>query len=618
MGGRSSIIKFVQVLIVFTLVVNAISLFAQSRKDGLIRGLIFNATQEVAVDEKLISEIDKAYRIKDYEKVVRIYQQIPPRARLSAEDLFKVADSLFQTGESEWARDLGDRVASLRRGTVLACRAQLLKVKALYLEAKEREAQRLFQGLLGTFCEEELRDEIDALRYLIFGRKDLVVDSRVLKRTAEELSRARFGLYLRQGKLKEAERAIYDYLNLSGEYLLGRSLFFRLAETYFEKGDLQTAKKFYQLIITEWDHTKEAFLSKFRLYQIAYERATVKELLPQKTIDDLLMYIAQIKSKYPEEPIAESALFLSVRIFFDRKDWERVRERAKEFLSLYPESRSKLQVLDYYCKATSAIVPLLFLRGDVGKLLNISGNEQALLEESNCGAFYYFMGSEFYRYRLWEMSAYFLLRAFGKPFPEEYHQDYYLKLASLSNEGKDYETFEELMKLVEKRWGRVLGNNTEYLSLQFKRALRRDLERASKLLSEIWKSPIHAKVKEDFAQSLFLRAIEEKKYGLASSVLRTYLPGAGIENYLILLFETFLKDPNLFESLLEEAKRRFPDNSKLVWLEAYHLERKGDLRRVPELWKRLEESEGGNLERELALQHEIMKKLVERARNLIY
>lgn len=235
MGGRSSIIKFVQVLIVFTLVVSAISLFAQSRKDGVIRGLIFNATQEVAVDEKLISEIDKAYRIKDYEKVVRIYQQFPPRARLSAEDLFKVADSLFQTGESERARDLGDRVASLRRGTVLACRAQLLKVKALYLEAKEREAQRLFQGLLGTFCEEELRDEIDALRYLIFGRKDLVVNSRVLKRTAEELSRARFGLYLRQGKLKEAERAIYDYLNLSGEYLFGRSLFLDLPRPILEK-----------------------------------------------------------------------------------------------------------------------------------------------------------------------------------------------------------------------------------------------------------------------------------------------------------------------------------------------------------------------------------------------
>lgn len=610
--------QVLQGLIIFTVLFFAVSPSAQVKREGLIRGLILNATQETAVDEKLLSELDRAYKIRDYEKVIQIYQKLPPRAKLPAEELYKIAESFFQTGHLERARDLAERVIGLRRGTSLACRAQFLKAKALFVDGKEREAQKIIQGLKGTFCEDELKEELSALGYLLFGRKDLAVEGKVLKRTFEELGRARFSLHLKQGKLKEAEKAVFDYLNLSGDYLSGRYFFFKLAEAYFNRGDLLSAKRYYQLIITEWDHTKEAFLSKFRLYQIAYERATVKDLLPQKTIEDLLMYITQIKNKYPEEPIAESALFLSIRIFFDRKDWERTRERAKEFLSLYPESQSKTQALSYYCNATSSLVPLWFLRGDTGRLLEISEQEKELLEESKCGVFYYSVGSEFYKYKLWEMSAYFLLKAYGLPLPDNYQPDYFLKLASLADERGDYATFEELIKIIEKKWGKALGNYPEFLYLQFRRAIKVDPDRANRILSELWKTPLSTALKEDSAQILFLRYIEDKKYNLAHSVLRTYLFASGTENYLILLYETFQRDPKLFETILEEAKRRFPEDPRIIWLEAYHSERKGDLSKVRELWKKLEEKEGKDFERELAQQYEVMKKLVDRARNLIF
>jgi len=46
------------------------------------------------------------------------------------------------------------------------------------------------------------------------------------------------------------------------------------------------------------------------------------------------------------------------------------------------------------------------------------------------------------------------------------------------------------------------------------------------------------------------------------------------EDYILLLTKTFSKSKKLFEIILESAKRKYPENLEIKWLEAYYLEKK--------------------------------------------
>lgn len=602
-------------LILIFLIFLFVVVYAESKRE-ILKGIIYNASKEVTVDEKLLQEIENAYKLRDYERVVSLHQKIPPLASLSAEEFLLIAESYYLTGNFDKALDLAERASSLRRGTEVSCKASLLKVKVLYLRGKEKEAQRELKALSANFCAESFAEEISALQYLLFNEKVEVSEAKLLKSLAGEINQARFYYYLKGGKLKEAESALYNFVNLGGEYVQAKSLFFKLAEAYLAKGDPRNAKRFYQLIVTEWDYTKEAFLSKFRLYQLTYERATVKELLPAKTVEDLLMYITQIKTKYPGEPIAEEASFLGIKIFFQKKDWEKTRERAKEFLANYPQSSFSPQVFDYYCQATTSLVPLKFLKGEITYLTDLAMKEEETLREAQCGTFYYLLGKEFFNYRLWRLSAYFFLQAYDLKLPENYLADYYLKLAFLAEELKEKELGESLFRYLSKRWGKTLRGFPEYLYLLTKNTLYANIEEGYKLLEEVQKSPLPSLYKEELYQQAFYTALEKKKYSLAYNILKTYFFKALPENYLVLLVETFSSEPKLFETILEEAKTKFPQNPKILWLEAYHLERKGDLQKTPELWKRLEEKEG--IEGEVARQYKTIQDLMRRAQKLVY
>jgi len=602
-------------LILIFLIFLFVVVYAESKRE-ILKGIIYNASKEVTVDEKLLQEIENAYKLRDYERVVSLHQKIPPLAPLSAEEFLLLAESYYLTGNLDKALDLAERASSLRRGTEVSCKADLLKVKVLYLRGKEKEAQRELKALSANFCAESFAEEISAIQYLLFNEKVEVSEAKLLKSLAGEINQARFYYYLKGGKLKEAESALYNFVNLGGEYAQAKSLFFKLAEAYLAKGDPRNAKRFYQLIVTEWDYTKEAFLSKFRLYQLTYERATVKELLPAKTVEDLLMYITQIKTKYPGEPIAEEASFLGIKIFFQKKDWEKTRERAKEFLANYPQSSFSPQVFDYYCQATTSLVPLKFLKGEITYLTDLAMKEEETLREAQCGTFYYLLGKEFFNYRLWRLSAYFFLQAYDLKLPENYLADYYLKLAFLADELKEKELGESLFRYLSTRWGKTLRGFPEYLYLLTKNTLNANIEEGNKLLEEVQKSSLPSFYKEELYQQAFYTAIEKKKYSLAYNILKTYFFKALPENYLVLLVETFSSEPKLFETILEEAKTKFPQNPKILWLEAYHLERKGDLQNTPELWKRLEEKEG--IEGEVARQYKTIQDLMRRAQKLVY
>lgn len=591
-------------------------IFGQTKKEGILQRFLTNATPLTTGTDKVLKEMESAYRLKDYPRVIQLLGKLPPSLELSPEEFLMVAESFYQTGEPEKASDFAKRAISLRRGTELSCEAELLSIKSLFLLGREKEAFRALEELEKGFCSKLKGDKIKILKSLLSRKWDTGIDNKVLLSELEELLFARFNYLLKKGDLRGAEQSAFDYLNLTGDYQKGKNLFFPLAEAYFKKGETPKAKKYYQLILTEWDPTKESFFSKFRLYQMAYESTGIKELLPPKTIEDLMMYINQIKSKYPQEKMAEEASFLEIEVLFSQRDWVRTRKSAREFIEKYPENPNITKVYRYYCQASTSLVPAYFLQGKIGELQRIARDERDLLIKTGCGVFYYNLGKEFYRYNIYTLSSYNLLSAQDLPLPPEIVPDYYLKLAFLAEIKGEYEVSDTLFTYLQKNFAQRIGDQPEYLFLKTKKTLSKDLNYGITLLRQTLRTPLPLVYKQELIFQALSRAMKEKKFALAYDLMQIPDYDPKEKDYLWILSETFTKDPKLFEVILSDAKKKFPQSSSILWLEAYHLERKGELKRTTQVWGNL--TQGVGLPNRLAQQYEKIRKLTERAQRLAY
>ncbi len=528
-------------------------------------------------EEEALKNLRKFYATKDYDKVIKEYERLGLFVRLDPEDFLRIAEAYFYRGYPEKAVDLAERAQSLRRGTFLFCEAAILKIKALLVLERNKEAESQLKELKGTFCEERVGNKLQVLETFL---KEKISEREFLR----EFYEAKFNYLLLKGKVKEAEGVAYDFLNLTGQYSQGKNFFFKLAEAYFKQGEINKAKKYYQLIITEWDLTKEASISKFRLYQITYERAKIKELLPPKTIEDLLMYITQIKTKYSDDKeLVEEASFLEIKIQFDRKNWERTRELAKEFWKAYPQSKYFSDVKKFYCEASVSIVPQYFLTGRIKSLRDLAENESEYFRESSCGDFYYALGKEFFKYRLYGVSLDYFLSAYDLKMSPENEPDYYLKLTYLAQNYGEEEIFKLLWEKLNTKYGKKLENEPLYLYLHAKVVIKGNLEGALSIIQKIPEEKNSLPLKEELYYLAFLEALRENKFLKAYEILQLPYVEADSLDYVLILSETVEKSPDIFERVLKEALKKFPDNQEIKFLEAYYLERKGDLKKNKEL-----------------------------------
>ncbi|MFN3505450.1 MAG: tetratricopeptide repeat protein [Caldimicrobium sp.] len=611
--------KWVLIYLVFAILFTNKSPFAQAEeknKRETLRGLLFNNTSIHYEGENIIKKIKEAHSVKDYDTVVKLHQKLPAYVQLTPEEFLMLAESYFERGYLEKSIELSERAESLRRGTTLSCDATFLKAKALLLLGREKEVNKVLSYLNEEFCQTHLGEKLEALKKFISKKERAEIEDKKYLSFIQEFQRAKIGYLLKKGQLKDAEREIFNYINLTGDYKFGMNYLFQLAEAYLEKGEVLQAKKYYQLIITEWDLSKEAFLSKFRLYQIAYERATIKELLPPKTIEDLLSFITQIKIKYPQEKIAEEASFLEVRIYYERKDWEKARLRAKEFVDNFKESLFLSKAKEIFCKASVSLVPEWFNKGKIAELQKIAEEDRDFFEKVECGDFYYALGTEFLKYNLSSIALYYLLNAYNLKLSPEVKGDYYLSLAYLSLEKNEVDLATSLFNYLKRVGNSNLKTKPEYMYIENYLALRADFNKGLQLLRSVMNSNLPAYFKHKLIYTAYMQALKLKKFTIAYNLLQTPFYEATLEDYLILLTESFERDHKIFEDLLREAKKKFPKSNRLLFLEAYYLEKRGDLKLSQEIWEKLNQE--GSREGRIAKEFIKLQKLAEEARRLVY
>ncbi len=602
-------------LLVFIFLNLLINLLSGQTKEEIIKRFLFNAVPPIQ-DSESIKELERALQIKDCQKVIQILGKVSFFPDLTPEELLGIGKCFFKRGELEKASDYAQRVISLRRETELACLAQLLKVKSFYLLGKEKEVLAEFKEIEESFCNKTFSEKISSIKSLYFTKKYENLRGTVGKSELEDYYSAQIFFWLKKEDPKKAETLTFEYLSLSGDYTKGKELLFPIAEFYFRKGDRGTAKKYYQLIITEWDPSKEALLSKFRLYQIAYEAIKIKELLPSKMLEDLLGYIKQIKISFPQEELAEEAGFLEVQIYFDKKNWEFGRRFAKEFIDKYPSSSYLPEVNRLYCQSSLSLISNYFWQGKIGDLQKIAEEEKNYLKGSKCGDFYYALGSEFYIYKIYSLSAYYFLYAYDIEMSIDNLPDYFLKLAFIAELKGERARSAFFLDFLEKKWKNKIETSSEYLYLKTLHTFFKDLKGALGYLEKALETKLPLSYKEELIFLAFRNALQENQLNLAYQLLQNPFYRAKEEDFLSLLYASFTTNFKLFEEVLGVAKKRYPDSAKIAWISAYYLEKKGEIKESRDLWEKLAELPGW--ENQLAQQYKKLQELTERSQKLIY
>jgi hypothetical protein len=606
------------VILVFILTISWLNSLAQKEdvrkllKEKL-RGI--EETRPTVPQEAVIQEIIDAYKAKDYDRIVILEKKLSKLAELKPEEMLILAEGLWLAGEADRAIDWAKRVASLRRETVDACRANFIVLSSLYLLEKTKEAKNLKEELKRGFCGEVLATEIPLLEFLYEG-KEFEGEIEKVKKLISQVLYAQFNNLLKKGKLDQAEKTAYRYFALTGDYVQGGEFFFKLAEAYLAKGDRALVKSYYQLVISEWDLSRASFLSKFRLYQLAYERARGREPLPQRTYEDLLGYITQIKSKYGSLPIAEEASALEFEIYYDLKNWERARSSIKEFLSKYPESNRVQRVKELFCKVMVNLSKDLLEKKRLGAAQAVVTEDEELLQDTRCGDPFYLIGDVYFQNLAYLGSLGPFAKALLFGVNKDNKGELLLKLSFIAFQKGETALFQELFSQLERSYKREVSDNPYYLYLKAYQISASDLKGALSLFEKVCFLALPSYLKIDLINHIYRQAIARGNLGLAYDILKHPAFNAKESDYVLLLSLSFNRDLRLFEAVFAEALKKYPDSPGILLISALYYEKKGNLKESAKAWQRLSQQNS-----ELASLGQRQKKLEElfdKARGLVY
>lgn len=599
-------------------------LFSQNFSNRSNVFLITNMTSNLTSylykkDEQLLEEIKKAYEQRNYDKVSFLAKKLSPFFTLRPEESLLIAESLFLTGHLKEASEYAQKVITVKRGTLEACKAELIKYKAFIVAGKGETIKSELKNFLGSYCEEIQKKEAKVLLFYLksLTQKEISdVSLSFVNRVIRELYKVQINALLNEGKLEEARNKVFYYINVYGTPEEASELMLKLAESYFKKGEKEKAKTLYEVIITFWDQGKPALISKFRLYQIAYEKVALKELLPQKTKEDLLNFISQIKFRLSGEPIAEEANFLEIQVLKEIKNYKLARKSALEFIKNFPQSLNITKVKEMYCEIMNQIFNEEVEKENFTTVLSLENEDREILKYTNCGEPYYVLGDAYLKYNFLTAATLNFIKAFETGVKKETKPFLFLKASFVALETKEYQIFELLFRHLLSLGEKSITKDPLYFYLITFYEGKNDPEKGERYLNQVLGSNLPPTFKQNVLSFLFREALAKQKFSKALSYLKNPYFKPDNKDFALLLLETLGKNKTVFEETLALAKKSYPEDYTISLIEAYYLERQGKLKGAEDLWRKL--TKGPTYQGELARIYEKTKHLVEKAQELVY
>jgi len=591
---------------------------AETQKKLNYLGLLVNGTLEEKLNQ-IFSLINSYYKNKEYEKVIEVYKRLPPFLPLKSQENLMIARSFLNVGEPQNAIKFADKVISLKLITEVCCKARLVKIEALSVLGKTKEALQEIKALNKTFCAKEFENEISSILYYL-GKASLrkleSIPPEVVKSVLEEIYRARVLYLIKQNKLDQALKDAFVWLNIYGDYKKGSELIFKIAEAFLSSGQTDKANTLYELIITEWKTQKEATFARFRLYQIAYQNIKIKELIPQKMIDDLIFYIELLKKKYPEEKITQEAHFFELKLFLQYQNWYKLKKEALNFFTRYPEGPYTKKAKVYYCKANFNILENLHKHNSIKKIIQLVKTEENYLEQAQCGNIFYFMGKLYWDYHFELASTYYFIKAFENQPPKRLLPKNLLYLNVLAERQGEKDLFPLLFSYFEKNYGKGLVNSPWFCYLKALVEVEKGTKSADIWLKKALNSKLDSVHKVKLLRVFRNWALKRGEYEKALSYTLTDGFNPSPEDFILLLAWTFSKDSTVFEKTLKVAEKLYPKNFQIKWLAAYFYEKNGKIKQANKLWQEI--TSGNSYESALARNYENFKKFLKKAQKLAF
>ncbi|QER41621.1 hypothetical protein F1847_02250 [Thermodesulfobacterium sp. TA1] len=570
--------------------------------------------------EEILQEIKNAYARKEYEKVVFLAKSLPALFSVRPEENLLIAESALKEGFLSEAIDFAQKVASVTKGRNEACVANLIRFKSLFLMGKGPLVVKEVKEFLDSYCDDAIKKEAKILLYhfKVLPEKEIKdLSATEIKKNIREFYKTQIVYLLRQGKVDEARSKVFYYINVYGAPEEAPELLLKLAEAYFKKGEREKAKNLYQLIITFWDKGNPSLVSKFRLYQIAYEKAPFKELLPRQTKEDLLSFSAQVKAKFSKTPLAEEAHLVELRVLSDLKNYKFLRKSALEFFQQFPESLNLKEVNQFYCMAVSQLFKEGIEAQRISEVLSLEKEDKEQLAKVKCGEPFYVLGNMFLDYKLYTRAVLEYIKAFEVGVPAEIKPSLLLNLSFVAVETEEPEVFFSVFGyLLSTYQEKSLATYPFYHYLRTLYEGKKSLSQAEKYLTQALSSNLSDFYKKRLISFMFNQALITKQYAKAWGYLQNSYFQPELKDYLLILLESLGKDNLTFERALEVAKQRFPKEPKIALIEVYYLESKGKIGKADTIWQGL--TEASNLEKELAEIYKKNKELVERAQKLVF
>ncbi|OAG28158.1 tetratricopeptide repeat protein [Thermodesulfatator autotrophicus] len=500
------------------------------------------------------------------------------------------------------------------------CGGDIVAAKVFYKRKLYDRAERLAERVLTTEnCSIDTKAEASFLLFRL-NKPDKVVTflekNPRAKAFLPEVLKELALYHLKQGKFKQAEEEIYDYLNFSGREKEAPPLLWALAEALFKQKKYKEARRIYELILTSWPSAKQALFAKFRLYEMRYLfEEKIGHVNPQ-TRNILLNVILVLKRDYPEAPLTEEAHALEIKLLLEAKKISQALESAWAFLKKYPESPYLSRVFPVLCKASSLFEQNLLGKKDYQGLILFFNEHKQELEKASCGLSFYWAAQAYLSLNLETEARLTLLKGVLLSLPDVWEKDFKLTLVDLLLKDEEYELSLKFLKELGEKY-KEINQNPYYLYLlgRLNKETGKLIE-ALEFLKRAYKlavtPEIKAKIQKDYLENLIILGRYEKAFSLLQEASKVDLELAKALVTRTLKEEKYL----IAQKVLSFLRKKFPEDRELLWLEGLLWERLGEPEKAFGIWQKL--AKGNDVYAQLASSLLKEEKLIEEARKEIY
>ncbi len=570
--------------------------------------------------EKIYSLIDEMYSQGKYEGVINVYKKIPFFMPLKPEARLKIAKSYLILGQPQEAIKEADKILSLRLLTQVYCEAEIVKLEALAILNNQRALFQELRKFQNTFCYSTFKDRVSAILYFLHlypENQFIHTFNPETREVLKELFLGKTNYLLSQKQFDKAYQMAFYYINVFKDFALGKKLVFNIAEAYFHSGQIEKARTLYRVILTLWRTGDEATLSKFRLYQIAYQKIKIKELVPEEMIKNLLFYCSLVKKTFPYKKIGEEAAILEIQILDTYRMWDKLEKATLEFMKVFRNSSFVMTAKRLYCKAITFIFQSYYKKGNFEKIFDKVKKDWNNFHAYTCGYPFYIMGKIYNTYNLWDFSKVYFSEAYRTGLPQKESGESLLFLTLYAFLDKKRPLFDKLLNTLNTHFLDYVAHSPWYYYVNAIYSELYDLSDSNYWLNRVLSSK---EIDEKYKKLLlnFFRDEALKKGNLERAFRLTMNPyfKPDRNDFLFLLVESFDRNPSLFEKILNVALEKFPDDREIKWLAAYFYERQGEISKADKFWREIGGKTGPFST--LAESYKALKNLIEKTHQLIF